>query len=93
MIKRSVCNQGLAPAEIKPIDHQRSIFKLCIYLKMFELHNNILYHKSSNTFLQDILIHELLHTCGDAPWNNRVDGLIRHNIIGIEAIRPLLENI
>ena len=86
----STGNQGDAPAEIECIDNQDNIFKLHVYLKMFELHNNILYCKGSNTSLEDILIHELLHACGDSPWNNRIDGLIRHNIIGIKAVQPLL---
>ena len=78
-------NQGLAPMEVGIFDGGRHA-RLHVYLSKFEERCGSFYVREANESLEDILIHELLHVCGDTQH----DGIVRHNIIGIMAVKPLL---
>jgi hypothetical protein len=48
-------------------------------------------HRPSTTF-RSIIIHEFLHLCGEVktPQRDIIDGVIRHTMVGREAIEPLI---
>lgn len=59
---------------------------LDIFIDLLDLVNkNLVWDRNPNNFV-DILYHELLHICGDVIC----DGIIRHNFVGIDIIKRLL---
>ena len=40
--------------------------------------------------LRSIAFHEFLHLCGDASRNGAIDGTLRHNLAGADAIAARL---
>lgn len=84
-------NQGRAAAELQWVDSQGSHSRLHVYLGVLNRRGDGFHWRGFCMPLEDILVHELLHACGDVPWRGRIDGVIRHNIIGIEAVRSLLQ--
>lgn len=89
----STGNQGLAAIELERIDKEGRITRLHVFLSMLDRAGNRYHWKGFCMPIEDMLVHELLHACGDTPWRGRQDGVIRHNIIGIEALKPLLERL
>ena len=85
----STGNQGLAAMEVEVLEESRHA-RVHVYLRQFDKVGGRFHWKGFCMPLEDILIHELLHACGDVPWRGRPDGVVRHNIIGVEAIKPLL---
>ncbi len=84
-------NQGLAAAELQWVDSQGSHSRLHVYLGVLDRRGDRFHWRGFCKPLEDILVHELLHACGDVPWRGCTDGVIRHNIIGIEAVRSLMQ--
>lgn len=74
------------PAFVYPKDPNIKTKYLNIYLPHFIKYNIKYYCNSINMLLEDILIHEFLHCCGEITH----DGTIRYNFIGINAIKPLM---
>jgi hypothetical protein len=76
---------GVLPHPTDPI--------LYVFLPTFKIKDSTIVwtHRPSTSFIS-IIIHESLHLCGEVETAQRkiVDGVIRHTMIGTEAIEPLL---
>jgi len=88
--RQSCGNEGLAAMELEIVDKEGRYARLHVFLRTLDKVDRDFHWRGFCMPIEDILIHELLHACGDAPWRGRVDGIIRHNIIGIEAVKRLL---
>lgn len=75
---------------IQKLDEEGKMLRLNVFLKTFEERGKTFHWIGYCMSIDKCTFHELLHACGDASWRYRHDGLIRHNIIGIEAIQQLL---
>jgi hypothetical protein len=66
--------------------------KLFIILRYFEEVDGQIKCKTLRESFEDQLIHEFLHCCGDADWRNPQihDGIVRHNIVGVQAIKEAI---
>lgn len=64
---------------------------LTIYLKILEANDSTIIWTGFSDSFESIINHELLHCCGDSPLLNRdiYDGVIRHTMVGNEAISNL----
>ena len=87
--EKSKCNNGQAAMEIRPLDLNFKKWQLNAYLDVMDYLNDILEWRGFRESIEDITYHELLHACGDHPWNNRHDGILRHNLIGISCIKEI----
>lgn len=88
--RQSRGNEGLAAMELERLDEEGRYTRLYVFLGTLSQVDHDFHWRGFSMPIEDILIHELLHACGDASWRGRVDGIIRHNIIGIEAVKRLL---
>jgi hypothetical protein len=64
----------------------KEVLAMNVYLPKIEKWRENYYWKGYRVSLEDVTIHELLHTCGDIKH----DGIVRHNLIGIEAVKMIL---
>jgi hypothetical protein len=66
---------------------------LMIFLPTLEIVNSMITwtHRPTTSF-KSVIIHEFLHLCSDipSPTNKIVDGVIRHTMVGTEAIASLI---
>jgi len=85
--KTSKVNNGQAAMEICPLDKDFKKWLLNVYLDVMDYSNDNLRWKGFEESIPEIVYHELLHACGDHPWNNKHDGILRHNIIGITSVK------
>ena len=78
---------NISPSEI---DLQNPI--LHVFLPTLEVSGLIIRWTDYKETFQQAIIHEFLHLCGEVktPQRDIVDGVIRHTMIGPEAIEPLL---
>lgn len=59
-----------------------------VYIDILDLENDVLVWTDRNPYyFTEILYHELLHACGDIIC----DGIIRHNLVGIDVIKELIK--
>lgn len=79
-----------ASMAIEKSDKEGKVWRLHVFLRNFERKEETLHWIEFCMKIEKVMFHELLHACGDSPWRGRVDGVIRHYIIGIEAIQQLL---
>jgi len=78
------------PMTLEKLDDSLKTWKLHVFLRNFERKNNTLHEIVDLTNIEEVVFHELLHACGDSKWLGRCDGVIRPQIVGIEAIKQLL---
>lgn len=75
----SQVNDGKAAMEINTHTNQIYVYKKCFSLKNGEYYWD-------NMSIKDVTYHELLHACGDIQH----DGIIRHNLIGVNVVKELI---
>lgn len=75
---------GVQPDPVNPI--------LYVFLPTLEVNGQIIRWTNYRETFQQVIIHEFLHLCSDVPNLRQgvVDGRVRHNIIGINAVEPIL---
>jgi hypothetical protein len=56
------------------------------------INSTIIWTHRPKTSFKSVMIHEFLHLCGEVetPTRKIVDGVIRHTMVGREAIEPLI---
>lgn len=67
--------------------------KLMIFLPTLEVTNStITWTHRNRTSFKSVIIHEFLHLCGEVktPTRDIIDGVIRHTMVGTEAIEPII---
>lgn len=84
--KKSHGNNGLAVMECYYSENEPNLKKIYAYLDMMDYSNKSLSWRGFNASIEEITYHELLHACGDVEY----DGILRHNIIGVECVKKLI---
>ena len=74
------------PALVYSSPERQTIKYLYIFLPALEKLEGIYYWSWARMLFEDVVVHELLHTCGEVQYN----GIIRYNFIGVNTIKPLL---
>ena len=80
-----------ACSAVDPQDLQNPM--LYVFLPTLEITNStIIWTHRPKTSFKSVMIHEFLHLCGEVetPTRKIVDGVIRHTMVGREAIEPLI---
>jgi hypothetical protein len=57
---------------------------LCVFMDTVDVAT--LCQRHQNFPLYDLTFHEFLHLCGDSTRNSAIDGVVRHNLCGIDPI-------
>jgi len=72
--EESMGNEGKAPMAARPQNNEMTDWKILVYLDRFEVKNENLWVPALSATIEDIVYHELFHTCGDNPMRGRKDG-------------------
>lgn len=69
--------------------------KLLVFLPTLEVNGSLIKWTNYRETFQQVMIHEFLHLYGDVPGlrHGVVDGRIRHNMVGTEAIEHLMDGL
>ena len=82
--QKSSLNDGLAVMDIRSLNKEFTRWRFNAYLDVMGYSNSGLRWTGFEVSVEEIVYHELLHACGDVPWKGKRDGILRHNLIGIE---------
>lgn len=63
--------------------------QLNVFIDLLDLVDDNIVWPDRNYYFKDIIYHELIHICGDLVC----DGVLRHNIVGIDTIKELMDGI
>jgi hypothetical protein len=83
-----------AAMDTKPLDEELRKWELHAYLDVMGYSDGLLEWTGFDLSIEEVTYHELLHACGDDNnWRKGriVDGVIRHNIIGVTSVKECLK--
>ena len=87
-------SQTKSAMDTKPLDEELRKWELHAYLDVMGYSDGLLEWTGFDLSIEEVTYHELLHACGDDNnWRKGriVDGVIRHNIIGVTSVKECLK--
>jgi len=82
--------ENRVPMSVRPLDEELKKWDFFVFLDNLDYSDDILKWTGFIESVDDLVYHELFHTCGDNKDTGRIDGIIRYNIVGIKCIKELI---
>jgi len=77
------------PMGVRPIDKELKKWDFFVFLDNLDYSDDTLKWTGFEESVDDLVYHELFHTCGDNKDTGKIDGILRYNIVGIKCIKEL----